>query len=61
MAYKILKQFVPSPINNNQVWVAKLTPEDPAYIFNTLAEAEAKRDELDANDPTHRIYKIVEV
>ena len=58
MAYKILKQFQPGPA---KIWVEKLTHDDPIYIFDNLAEAEAKKNELTAADPTDRIYKVVEV
>jgi hypothetical protein len=36
MKYIILKQFVPGA----EIWVAKLTPEDTEYSYDTLEEAE---------------------
>ena len=36
MQYIILKQFV----SGAKIWVAKLTPEDTEYSYNTLEEAE---------------------
>ena len=36
MQYIILKQFV----SGAEIWVAKLTPEDTEYSYNTLEEAE---------------------
>jgi hypothetical protein len=36
MKYIILKQFV----QGAEIWVAKLTPEDTEYSYDTLEEAE---------------------
>ena len=55
MRYLILKQFIPG---NDQIWVAKLDTSDPEYVYDTLAEAEVKKAELKAADPS-RGYKIV--
>jgi hypothetical protein len=41
-----------------QVWVAKLNSNDTIDEFDSLEEAEAKKDELIQSDPTGRIYKI---
>jgi len=57
MSYLILKQFNPL---SQHVWVEKLTDDDTKDIYDTEAEAEAKKAELEANDPS-RQYKIVEV
>ncbi len=57
MAYLILKQFDPLSIH---VWVEKLSDSDPRYIYDTLPEAEAKKLELENDDPS-REYKIEEV
>jgi len=57
MAYLILKQFIPLSIH---VWVEKLSDSDPIYIYDTLPEAEAKKLELENDDPS-REYKIEEV
>jgi hypothetical protein len=56
MQYIVLMQFIPGL---DQIWVARLTPEDPIYIFDTEEEAQAKADELKAADPTERQYKVV--
>lgn len=56
MKYQILMQFIPG---NDQIWVSKLGPNDPEYVYDTLEEAEAKKLELEAADPT-RGFKIVE-
>ena len=53
--YQIEMQFIPG---NNSIWVARLTPEDPIYQYDNEAEAQAKADELQANDPTGRQYRV---
>lgn len=47
-------QFIP---NVDQIWVSKLNPEDPEYIYPTEQEAVDKAAELQAADPTGRKYK----
>jgi hypothetical protein len=54
MNYIVLMQFIPGL---DQIWVARLTPEDPIYTFETLEECEAKAAELQAQDETGRLYK----
>lgn len=56
MKYVVVMQFIPG---NDQIWVERLSPSDPVYEYDTLAEAEAKKLELEAADPT-RGFKIVE-
>ncbi len=51
-------EFIPGL---TQIWVARLTPEDPIYTFETLEEAEAKAAELQAADPSGRLYKAAPV
>jgi len=58
MQYIVLEQFIPGL---DQIWVARLNPEDPIYIFDTLEECEAKAAELQAADETGRLYKASEV
>ena len=53
--YQIEMQFIPG---NDSIWVARLTPEDPIYQYDNEAEAQAKADELQANDPTGRQYRV---
>ncbi len=53
----VLCEFIPGL---TQIWVARLTPEDPIYIYPTQEEAQAKADELQAADPTGRLYKVEE-
>ena len=63
--YAIQKQLV--PVDNGtdpnwakrQVWVYKLNSEDTVDEFDTLSEAQTKRDDLDSNDPTSRVYRVV--
>ena len=66
--YRIYKQLIPVPANESdptwakrQVWVAKINALDTVDEFDTLAEAEAYRDELTAGDETGRVYKVEEV
>lgn len=56
MKHVIMKQFIPG---NDQIWVEKLDPNDTEYIYDTLEEAEAKKQELEANDP-NRGFKIIQ-
>ena len=53
----VLMEFLPGL---QQIWVARLTPEDPIYVYPTQEEAQAKADELQAADPTGRLYKVEE-
>ena len=57
MIYEVQMQFIPG---NDSIWVARLTPEDPIYQYDNEAEAQAKADELQANDPTGRQYRITQ-
>jgi hypothetical protein len=57
MKYIVLCEFIPGL---TQIWVARLTPEDPIYVYPTQEEAQAKADELQAADPTGRLYKAEE-
>jgi len=50
-------QFIPGL---DQIWVARLTPEDPIYEFDTLEATETKAAELQAADTTGRQYKASE-
>ena len=67
MAFKILKQLIPTDTFSDdpswakrQVWVSKLNSDDTIDVFDTEAEALTKKSELETADPTNRIYKIVE-
>jgi hypothetical protein len=57
MKYTIQQQFIPL---NDQIWVTKLNEGDEDFLFDTLAEAEAKATELQGLDGTGRKYRSVE-
>ncbi len=65
MSYVIHKQLIPVDLNQSdpnwakrQIWVLKLNSSDTIDEFETLSEAENKKNELVNSDPTGRIYKI---
>jgi hypothetical protein len=58
MQYIVLMQFIPGL---DQIWVARLQPEDPIYVFDNLEECEAKAAELEAADETGRKYRASEM
>lgn len=65
--FVVQKQLVPSDVNmgdanwaKRQIWVLKLNGNDTIDEFDTLEEAISKKDELFNDDPTQRVYKIVE-
>jgi hypothetical protein len=47
--YQVQMQFIPG---NDQIWVARLNPEDPIYDYSSLEEADYKAQELEAADTT---------
>jgi len=57
MKYKVLMQFIPGL---DQIWVSKLGPDDPEYIYDNEQEAINKASELEAADTTGRKYKVSE-
>lgn len=57
MAWKVLKQF---NAECNTVWVEKLSANDTVDVYDTEAEAETKKSELESSD-SFRQYKIVEI
>jgi hypothetical protein len=57
MQYIVLMEFIPGL---TQIWVARLQPEDPIYVFDNLEECEVKAAELQAADETGRLYKAAE-
>ena len=58
MQYIVVMEFIPGVDN---IWVARLTPEDPIHEYATFEEAEAKAAELQAADETGRLYKAIEL
>lgn len=66
--YRIYKQLIPVPLNasdptwaRRQVWVAKLNALDTVEEFEALADAQAKKVELQTADETGRVYKVTKV
>jgi hypothetical protein len=66
--FVIQKQLIPLDINSGdpswakrQIWVLRLNQNDTIDEFDTIEEANSKKDELIYNDPTPRIYKVVEI
>jgi hypothetical protein len=66
--FVIQKQLIPFDNNigdagwvKRQIWVLKLNSVDTIDDFDTIEEAIVKKNELIHNDPTSRVYKIVEV
>jgi len=63
--FAVQKQLVPvdngtdSNWAKRQIWVYKLNGEDTVDEYDTQSEAQTKRDELDSNDPTSRVYRVV--
>ena len=64
--YVIHKQLIPVDTNmgdpnwaKRQIWVLKLNSNDNVDSFENYQDALNKRNELDNEDPTSRIYKIV--
>jgi hypothetical protein len=53
--YIVLKQFIPG---NDQIWVAKLDPNDPEYIYPTEQEAINQALLLQNEDTSDRQYKV---
>ena len=56
--WQVQMQFIPG---NDSIWVAHLNPTDPIYEYDNEPEAQAKADELAANDPSGRLYRIVQL
>jgi hypothetical protein len=66
--FVIQKQLIPLDVNTGddgwakrQIWVLRLNQSDTIDEFDTIEEAVEKKNELIQNDPTARVYKIVEV
>ena len=53
--YKVEITYIPG---NTQIWVLQLTPNDPIYEYDTYEEAQTKAEELQAQDPTGRLYRV---
>ena len=66
--FVIQKQLIPLDTNSGdagwakrQIWVLRLNQSDTIDEFDIIEEAVEKKNELIHNDPTTRVYKIVEV
>jgi hypothetical protein len=55
MKYRVIMQFIPGL---DQIWVSRLNPEDPEYVYDIEQEAIDKASELESADTTERIYKV---
>ena len=53
--FKVEMEFIPG---NPQIWVLRLNPDDPIYEYDNEAEAQAKAEELQAEDSTDRLYRV---
>ncbi len=67
MAYYIHKQLIPVDRNlgdpnwsKRQIWVLKLNAEDTIDSFETIEEAQTKVGLLMNEDPSGRVYKVVQ-
>ena len=63
--YRVYKQLLPAGYDANdpnwakrQIWVQKLNSDDTVDEFDTEAEADTKKAELEAADPTDRVYEV---
>lgn len=54
--WQVQMQFIPG---SDQIWVARLNPNDPIYEYNNEADALAKAADLQNTDPTGRIYRVM--
>jgi hypothetical protein len=66
--FVIQKQLIPLDVYTGdgswakrQIWVLRLNKSDTIDEFDTIEEAIDMKNELIQNDPTTRVYKIVEV
>lgn len=58
MIYQVQMEYIPG---NSTIWVAHLNPNDPIYEYDNEPEAQAKADELQASDPTGRLYRVATI
>lgn len=65
--YFVHKQLIPIDSNmgdpnwaKRQIWVLRLNPNDTIDEFETIDEAKIKVGQLINEDPSGRIYKVVE-
>jgi hypothetical protein len=58
MSFEVQMQYLPG---SDQIWVARLNPDDPIYQYDNETEAQAKADELQAGDSSGRKYRIQQI
>jgi hypothetical protein len=58
MIYQVQMQFIPG---SSQIWVARLSPEDPIYNYDNEIEAQARAEELQLEDPIGRVYRVSQI
>jgi hypothetical protein len=46
---------------NDNIWVARINPEDPIYNYNNEVEAQSKAEELLLEDTTGREYRVSQI
>lgn len=56
--WQVQMQFIPG---SDQIWVARLNPNDPIYEYDNEPEAQVKANELQSQDTTGRLYRIVQL
>lgn len=57
MIYEVQMQFIPK---SDSIWVARLNPDDPIYQYDNYGDAAIKMKELQDNDPSGRIYRVIQ-
>ena len=64
--YAVQKQLIPADTNagdpnwaKRQIWVYKLNGEDTFDEYDRIEEAQSKREELDNEDPSSRVYRVI--
>lgn len=63
--YRVYKQLLPAGYDANdpnwakrQIWVQKLNGDDTVDEYDTEAEANTKKTQLENADPTDRVYEV---
>lgn len=56
--WQVQMQYIPG---SDQIWVARLNPDDPIYQYDNEPEAQAKAEELQAADPSGRLYRVTQL
>lgn len=48
-------------VDSDQIWVARLDPNDPIYEYDNEADANTKCDELQNADTSGRKYRVQQI